>query len=140
MSRFVSIIIIVGQIVSLGACAVPNRQLCAPGVGAPMTVFTLYLGTAIPGRGNLTETEWRSFLDDTVTADLPNGYTILDASGAWMNPITRKTIKEATKVLIAALPETPESLVAVDRIRRDYQLKFRQQLVGMTVEQVCGTF
>ena len=140
MSRFVRIIIIAGQIVSLGACAVPNRQLCAPGMGAPMTVFTLYLGTAIPGRGDLTEKEWQSFLDDTVTADLPNGYTILDASGAWMNPITRKTIKEATKVLIAALPETPDSLVAVNRIRRDYQIKFHQQLVGMTVEQVCGAF
>jgi hypothetical protein len=75
-----------------------------------------------------------------VTADLPNGYTILDATGAWMNPITRKTIKEATKVLIAALPATPDSLVAVNRIRRDYQIKFRQQLVGMTAEQACGTF
>lgn len=140
MARFIRIILIAGQIVSLGACAVPDHQLCAPGLGAPMTVFTLYLGTAIPGRGDLTEKEWRSFLDDTVTADLPNGYTILDATGAWMNPITRKTIKEATKVLIAALPATPDSLVAANRIRRDYQIKFHQQLVGMTAEQVCGTF
>jgi hypothetical protein len=140
MSRFVRIIVIVGQIVSLGACGVPNRQFCAPGMGAPMTAFTLYLGTAIAGRGDLTEKEWQSFLDDTVTADLPNGYTILDAGGAWMNPITRKTIKEKTKVLIAVLPETPDSLVAVNRIRHDYQIKFHQQLVGMTSEQVCGIF
>ena len=105
-----------------------------------MTVFILYLGTAVPGRGDLTEKEWQSFLDDTVTADLPNGYTILDASGAWMNPITRKTIDEKTKVLIAVLPETPDSLMAVNRIRRDYQIKFHQQLVGMTVERVCGAF
>jgi hypothetical protein len=140
MSRFIRIIVIAGQIVSLGACAVPNHQLCAPAMGAPMTVFTLYLGTAIPGRRDLTEKEWQSFLDDIVTADLPNGYTILDASGAWMNPITRKTIKEATKVLIAALPNTPDNLVAINRIRTDYQIKFHQQLVGMTVEQACGTF
>ncbi len=140
MSRFVRIIIVASQIVTLAACAAPNRELCAPGLGAPMRVFTLYLGTAIPGRGNLTEKEWQSFLDDTVTADLPNGYTMVDASGAWMNPITRKTIRERTKILIAALPETPDSLVAVNRIRRDYQIKFRQQLVGMTVEQACGTF
>jgi hypothetical protein len=73
MSRFIRIIVIVGQIVSLGACAAPNRQLCVPGMGAPMTAFTLYLGTAIPGRGDLTEKEWQSFLDDTVTPDLPNG-------------------------------------------------------------------
>jgi hypothetical protein len=140
MSRFARMIVIACQIVGLGACAVPTRQLCAPGMGAPMTTFTLYLGKAISGRGDLTEKEWQSFLDDTVTADLPNGYTILDASGAWMNPITRKTINEASKVLIVALPETPDSLMAVNRIRRDYQIKFHQQLVGMTVERVCGAF
>src|ERR1700722_14878260 len=140
MSQFCRTVAIGGLIVSLGACSAPVRQPCAPGVGASMAVFTLYLGKAIPGRGDLTDKEWQSFLDDTVTTDLPNGYTILDASGAWMNPVNRKTIKEATKVLIAALPNTPDSLVAINRIRTDYQIKFHQQLVGMTVEQACGTF
>jgi hypothetical protein len=140
MSQSFRMIGIVGLIVSLGGCAGPIHSPCAPGVGAPMAVFTLYLGRAIPGRGDLTDKEWLSFLDDTVTPDLPNGYTILDANGAWMNPITRKTVKEGTKVLVAALPETPNSLVAVNHIRTDYQIKFHQQLVGMTVEQACGTF
>lgn len=105
-----------------------------------MAIFTLYLGTAIPNRYDLTDNEWRAFRDQTVTANLPNGYTVLDGSGGWMNPITRKTIKERTKVLIAALPETPDSLAAIERIRTAYQVNFHQQLVGMTVEQACGTF
>jgi hypothetical protein len=105
-----------------------------------MALFTLYLGEAIPGRDALTDKEWRSFLDATVTANLPNGYTVLDANGAWMNPITHRTITEATKVVVAALPEVPDSLAAINRIRTDYQLRFNQQLVGMTVQQACGTF
>jgi len=105
-----------------------------------MAVFTLYLGKAIPGRTDLTEREWLSFLDGTVTAALPNGYTILDANGAWMNPITRRTITEPTKILIAALPEAPDSLAAINRIRTAYQTQFHQLLVGMTVEQVCAAF
>jgi hypothetical protein len=140
MSQFLRRVGVTGLIVSLGACTTPARSPCGPGVGAPMAMFTLYLGKAIPGRGDLTDKEWQSFLDDTVTPDLPNGYTILDASGAWMNPANRKTIKEATKVLVAALPNTPDSLVAINRIRTEYQIKFHQQLVGMTVAPTCGAF
>ena len=125
---------------ALNACAGSGIQACAPGLGTPVTVFTLYLGEAIPGRDDLTDQEWQSFLDDTITVNLPNGYTILDANGAWMNPVTHKTFKEATKVLVAALPDVPDSLIAINRIRASYQTRFHQQLVGMTVQQACGTF
>jgi hypothetical protein len=137
MSRLFRVISIVAI---LGGCAGPVVSSCAPGLGAPATVFTLFFGKAIPGRGDLSDKEWQAFLDDTVTTNLPNGYTIFDASGAWMNPMTRKTIKEHTKVLVVALPDGPDSLTAVDRIRSDYQFKFHQQLVGMTVERACGAF
>ncbi len=29
---------------------------------------------------------------------------VIDAKGAWMNPVTHKTIKEPTKILLVALP------------------------------------
>ena len=124
----------------LAACTHPQPPRCAPGLGTPMAIFTLYLGKAIPNHDDLTDKEWRAFQDQIVTTNLPNGYTVLDGNGGWMNPITRKTIKEGTKILIVALPETPDSLAAVERIRTAYQLKFHQQLVGMTVEQACGLF
>lgn len=127
-------------IAAVSACSAPAIPSCPPGLGPPVTVFTLFLGKAIPGRGDVSDKEFQSFLDDTITANLPNGYTILDANGAWMNPMTRKTIKEATKVLVVALPDQPESLAAVNRIRNSYQLRFHQQRVGMTVEQGCGSF
>ena len=88
----------------------------------------------------MTDQEWQAFLDETITANLPNGYTVLDGSGAWMNPITRKTIHEATKLLVVALPQIPDSLAAINRIRNAYQTRFHQQLVGMTIEQACATF
>ena len=140
MARCLRAICIGSLVAVLGACSGPSRQTCTPGVGSPVTVFTLYLGRAIPGRGEMTDLEWRSFLNDTVTANLPNGYTIMSADGAWMNPTTRTTIKEATKILVVALPDTPDSLAAVDRIRSAYKLRFHQQLVGMTVEPACATF
>ena len=131
---------IVGLATGLGACTGPAGPACAPGVTTPMAVFTLYFGKAIAGRGDLTEQEWQSFLDDTVSANLPNGYTVLDANGAWLNPATRKTAREATKVVVAAMPETPDSSAAIERVRRAYQARFKQLAVGMTVEQACGAF
>ncbi len=105
-----------------------------------MIVVDLFFGKAIPGRTDLTDSEWNQFLDDTVTVSLPDGYTVMDANGAWMNPVTHATVREAAKVLIVALPDTPASLAAIARIRGAYQIRFRQQLVGMTVEHACGSF
>ena len=125
---------------SLGACSGPVHPACTPGTGSAMALFTLYLGEAIRGRPDLTNEEWQSFLDNTVTTALPDGYTILDGNGAWMNPVTHKTGKEATKVVIAALPDTQESRTAINRIRFAYQIAFHQQSVGMTVQPACGAF
>ena len=137
MARFLSAVCIAA---SLSGCANPAVPSCAAGLGAPMTVFSLFFGRSIPGRGDLTDKEWQAFLDNTVTANLPNGYTIFDATGGWMNPMTKRTIKESTKVLLVALPDVPVSLSAINRIRTEYQTEFHQQLVGMTVQHACGTF
>jgi Protein of unknown function (DUF3574) len=125
---------------SLAACVVPGTRSCTAGVESPMLVFNLFFGKSISGRSDLTEDEWQQFLDDTVTANLPDGHTVIDAKGAWMNPVTHRTIKEDSKLLIVALPAASDSLAAVNRVRTEYQVRFRQQLVGMTVEQACGSF
>lgn len=105
-----------------------------------MLIFTLYFGQAIAGRSDVTEDEWQRFQDDTVTAALPNGYTLSDGTGAWMNPDTHQTIHEATRMLTVALPADAASIAAVNRVRTAYQLRFRQQLVGMTAQPGCGNF
>lgn len=109
-------------------------------MGPPVLIVSLYFGQAIPGREDVTPAEWQAFLDQTVTTNLPNGYTLMDAHGAWMNPITHQTIKEATKVLIVAMPPASGSLVTINRVRSDYQVRFRQELVGMTTQTGCGAF
>lgn len=127
----------------LGGCAVkPNGALtqCGGALGAPMLVFELYFGRSVPARADVTDAEWSDFVNQVVTPTLPNGFTVFDADGAWMNPVTRRTIHEHTKVLLAAMPNDPQSVAAMGRIRTAYQLQFHQQLVGMTVEAACGSF
>jgi hypothetical protein len=127
-------------ITALSGCAGPSAQSCAPGFGSPVLVFDLFFGEAISGRGDLTDREWLQFLDDTIVVNLPDGFTVFDAAGGWRDPATHRSTREATKVLLAALPDMPASIEAIDRIRSVYQLRFRQQIVGMTVERACGSF
>jgi hypothetical protein len=129
-----------GVMAVLAGCAGQPRQSCAPGFGSPVLVADLFFGEAIRGRGDLTDREWLQFLDDTVAVNLPDGFTVFDAAGGWMDPVTHRTTREAAKVLLTALPDTQASLEAVDRLRSAYQVRFHQQLVGMTVEHACGSF
>ena len=105
-----------------------------------MRIYDLYFGRSATGRGEVTEKEWRAFRDEIATKALPNGYTVLDGQGAWMNPRTRATITEQTKILEVALPPTAESARAIDRIRAAWQRRFHQYVVGMTAIDGCGSF
>jgi Protein of unknown function (DUF3574) len=133
-------ICLITLVASQTGCAAMPGAVCPVGSGRPMQVFDLFFGRAVAGRDDLTEKEWQAFVDHTVTVSLPDGYTVMDASGAWMNPITHQTTKEASRVIVVALPDGPDSLAAVNRIRTAYQVRFHQQLVGMTVTRACGSF
>ncbi len=105
-----------------------------------MLAFEPFFGQSVTGRGAVTAAEWSGFVEDTVAKALPDGFTIFDARGAWFSPRAGRTIHEATKVILVALPDRPASLEAVNRVRAIYQARFNQQLVGMTVQPTCGTF
>ena len=57
-----------------------------------------------------------------------------------MSPIDHTTIEEPSKILVAALPGSPDSLAAIQHIRSACRLRFRQQAIGVTVTRACGSF
>jgi hypothetical protein len=105
-----------------------------------MQVYTLYFGLSVRGRAPITDPEWRDFRNGVITPALPGGYTVLDGQGTWMNPRTHVTMAEATKVLVVAMPEAPDSLTVINGIRSNWQHRFHQYVVGMTVQSGCGSF
>jgi hypothetical protein len=130
--------------VMLAGCAAPQQPSpdgrCPAEQGTPMLMFELFFGRSIQGQDEVGDRAWNEFLDRAVTPNLPNGYTVFDAEGAWRNPATGRTGRERTKVLLVALPDAAASTAAVDRIRKAYQVQFRQALVGMSVAPACGNF
>lgn len=105
-----------------------------------MQIYDLYFGRSVAARAAVSDQEWREFRDQVITRALPNGYTVLDGQGAWMNPRSRVTIAESTKILEVALPDSPANLGIINQIRSAWQHRFHQYVVGMTVQSGCGSF
>jgi hypothetical protein len=124
---------------TLVAACTPAPQSCMRGL-APMVQYELFFGRDIAGRGPLTDQEWAEFAERVVTPHLPDGFTAFDADGQWMNPDTRRIIKEPTKVIIVAVPDTPASAAAIAAVRDAYQAQYHQQSVGTIVQPVCAGF
>jgi hypothetical protein len=103
-------------------------------------VVELFFGRSIRGQGEVTDSAWDDFLAQVVTPNLPNGYTVFDGTGAWLNPATERTVQERTKILLVALPDTASQTAAIARIRQAYAAQFHQTLVGMTVAPACADF
>ena len=62
----------------LTACATMQ-----PTVSQAVLADRLFCGLSIPGGGEVTEPEWRSFIAEEVTPRFPDGLTIWRAEGQW---------------------------------------------------------
>ena len=126
------------MVLVLSGCG--RASQCHPGGGQAMRIFDLYFGRSVSGHTSVSDSEWRDFRDHVITPALPDGYTVLDGQGAWRNPRSNTTISEATKILVVALPDAPESQGVINGIRSTWQHRFHQYVVGMTVQTGCGSF
>jgi hypothetical protein len=99
-----------------------------------MLLVKLYFGQSGDARA------WDQFLAGTVTPRFPDGFTVYDARGQWTDPKSKGLIREASKVIEIATPDTPQVRTSVADIARDYRAKFRQHSVGIVTSASCATF
>jgi Protein of unknown function (DUF3574) len=120
--------------------ATTQDRTCPAGQGMPMTAYELFFGRSIDGGGEVSDEAWRDFLMRVITPNLPNGYTVFDGFGHWRDPGTGHSEQERSKMLLAAVVDTPESAAAIARIREAYAARFHQSSVGLAVTPICGAF
>ena len=131
--------LVLGYLLLSGCAARPIAPTCAAG-SEPMRVFELYFGRSKADHAYVTDAEWDKFRSEVITLNLPDGYTVLDGTGAWLDPKTHTTIGEPTKILLVAVPDTVAAAAAIERVRSAYEKRFNQTAVGMTTHAVCGSF
>lgn len=116
--------------VVLAGCAAPScqRTLSAE----------LLFGLARPGAA-ITEAEFVSFLDNSVTPRFPMGLTVFDGDGRWQRPDGHLTQERSKLVLIVTAPGL-DTIARLQAVRSDYKKRFDQQSVGMVLTPSCADF
>jgi Protein of unknown function (DUF3574) len=114
------------------ACPFPNQK--------PMLVIQLFFGRYVPHLGPVTAAEWNGFLQHHVTPLFPDGFTVYDAYGQWLNPQIHTVVRQATTVIVIATADTPEVRGKIAEISEEYKRQFHQQSVGVLSGTGCGAF
>jgi len=122
----------------LGACSTINPSTdCLAGKRAIET--QLYFGLA-KSRGAVGAREWQAFVEHEIAPRFPEGFTLLDGRGFWLNEDAKRTISENSKVLIRVHDGSPKDNEAIGAIVANYKRVFAQDSVLRVDENVCAAF
>jgi hypothetical protein len=102
---------------------------------APQIRTTLYFGLSRP-KGSISELEWQIFLRDEVTKRFPDGLTVWQAEGQWLNP-AGIIDHEQSKVLLLVHADSAAARQSVQAVIQAYRKAFEQESVLWESSRVC---
>lgn len=106
----------------------------------PMVIATLYFGEMIQGHGQVTPAQWDDFTAKVITPTFPDGFTVSDGSGQWMNGKTKTIEYDPTKILTIAAPQSPDLPAKLLHVMKAYEKAYQQESVGLTTVEGCADF
>ncbi|MBL9207016.1 MAG: DUF3574 domain-containing protein [Opitutaceae bacterium] len=128
--RFLASVLLAGA--SLAGCTTPRTAV--PAANNPPAALQgdsqrpalarwlrteLYLAVGrvdAPG-ASLNETGWRAFLDREVTPRFPDGFSVVDAYGQWLDRTRPEPGRLLSKVIVILHEDTPARAADIDAIR-----------------------
>ncbi len=116
-----------------GACAT-TAPLCPAGEQAVVDE-QLYFGTQRPG-GEVSEAEWADFVEHTIAAGFPDGFTTWPVQGRWRGEDGR-VVREASHVLAVTHRDDGASEAAIAAIIAAYKARFEQESVLRVRAPAC---
>jgi hypothetical protein len=131
-------IVAVALALAFTSCA-PSALECRPGAKA-MNVTQMFFGRDIYGKGEVSEAQWTQFVRDTIIPRFPDGFTVLDATGQYLDTQRNAAISEKSKVVIIAAGDDEAARAKLTQIAETYKTHFEQQAVGMISRPGCASF
>lgn len=99
----------------------------------------LFFGLSRSSGPDITEAEFQHFVDTEITPHFPNGLTLIDARGQYLDA-SQTIIQEGAKVLILLYPFEVKSSQAIESIRERYKARFQQESVMRVDDTSCVSF
>lgn len=106
----------------------------------PMIEAQLFFGRDVEGRGAVTKQEWSDFAAAIIAKDFPDGFTVTDGEGAWLDPDSKTTIHEDSKIVLIVAKQSPGMTAKLMHVIEAYKTQFHQHSVGLVTRQVCAVF
>ncbi len=123
----------------------PGRRVATPAAAAcpagtsPMVRIDLIFGMGRKDRPEISEEDWRTFLEQEVTPRFPDGLTVIAGQGQWRNP-SGAIIRETSRTLLVFVRPSPDIDSYVDAIRTAWRQRHEQQSVLKAVAASCVSF
>ena len=136
MRRLLPLLALSAAVFATAAAAKPPA--CPGGLHRAMTA-ELYFGRAIDDTGEVTDADWRDFIDTQVTPRFPDGLSVNDVYGQWRDP-KGQFVRENSKALFLVLAGTPDETSRLDLVRDAYKQRFHQQSVMLVEQAACVAF
>lgn len=94
----------------------------------------LYFGRNIADGGEVSEAEFQTFIDTEITPRFPNGLTLYDADGQFLDS-NGNLIHEPSQVVSLIFEDTAENEQGIDQIISAYKQQFQQESVLEVVNE-----
>jgi hypothetical protein len=110
------------------ACASAPPMSSAPSAAAVQVSERLFFGRSIPGGGLVSDEDWSRFLRDVITPRFPQGWTVWEAEGQWLEA-AGVLAREA--VIVVEIIHSPGANLesSLEQISQEYKRRFRQEAV-----------
>jgi hypothetical protein len=116
----------------------PAAATCRTGAAAYARLELLF-GLGKQGGGEVSEEEWRAFLETEVTPRFPDGLTVLAAYGQWRSR-SGEVAREPSRVLVIWYRREVDNETAIEAIRAAYKTQFGQESVMRVDGLSCVSF
>jgi hypothetical protein len=117
--------------------AVPSAACRAS--AAAYARLELLFGLGKQGGGEVSEEEWRAFLETEVTPRFPDGLTVVAAHGQW-RARSGEVAREPSRVLVIWYRREADSEAGIEAIRQAYKAQFQQESVMRVDGTSCVSF
>lgn len=104
-----------------------------------LTKDELYFGLSKPGGLTVSEVEWQLFLNRVITPRVPEGLTVMDAYGQYLNQDGNLT-REKTKLVILIYKNSPTKNSQIEEVIASYKQAFQQESVLRVTSTVRSSF
>jgi Protein of unknown function (DUF3574) len=133
--------LLLGLCALAGCAAMGDARVTCPLPGQePLAIAELFFGRNVPGRGPVTDAEWSDFAARIIAQQFPDGFTVFDGEGQWLDQRTNRVLGEPTKILIAAADPESDLKSRIGAVVEAYRAQFHQRSVGVVTRTACAAF